>query len=309
MNDQASNLVSDYDAVKKIIVDFYKSLFTAPNDSPHIDCEVGKIASMRITEVEVQSLSKSVTRKEIEDTMLSMKRGKAPAPDGFTPEFYVDSWSCVKGTVIDAVETFFATTHMPRFLNRKNISDGILLVQELVCGYHKKTGRPRCALKVDIMKAYDTMCWSFLWSVMKALNYPIRFIELVKACVTTAWFSVSVNDSLQDHFKSSRGVEDEMANRLSCIIGIPIAALPVRYLGIPLTTKHLQGHDCRVLVDKIREMINVFLPMQVIKDMEKLIKAYLWKSAAGGRYLPKVSWKQAILRKEEGGLGIKGIYL
>ncbi|GAA0163133.1 hypothetical protein LIER_19079 [Lithospermum erythrorhizon] len=109
-----------------------------------------------------------------------------------------------------------------------------------------------------------------------------------------------------------------MASRLSGIIGIPISTLPVRYLDIPLTTKQLKVHDCRVLIDKIRDIVNgwegkylsfagrlvlvqsvifgiynywyqtVFLPMQIIKDIEKLIKAYLWKGATDGMYLPKL---------------------
>ncbi|GAA0164668.1 hypothetical protein LIER_20252 [Lithospermum erythrorhizon] len=70
-------------------------------------------------------------------------------------------------------------------------------MQELVCGYHKRTDRPRCALKIDVMKAYDTVNWSFLWSVLKSLNYPSKFVEWIKACVTSAWVSVSVNGSLE----------------------------------------------------------------------------------------------------------------
>ncbi|GAA0154229.1 hypothetical protein LIER_12277 [Lithospermum erythrorhizon] len=40
-----------------------------------------------------------------------------------------------------------------------------------------------------------------------------------------------------------------------------------------------------------------------------MLKDFLWKGVDSGRFLLKVSWKQAILRKEEGGLGIKGIYV
>ncbi|GAA0183953.1 hypothetical protein LIER_31277 [Lithospermum erythrorhizon] len=37
------------------------------------------------------------------------------------------------------------------------------------------------------------------------------------------------------------------------------------------------------------------------------MKQYLWKGTIAGKYIPKISWKQATLRKEEGGLGIKDI--
>nr|GEX76218.1 hypothetical protein [Tanacetum cinerariifolium] len=37
------------------------------------------------------------------------------------------------------------------------ISDNILMTQELMHNYHRKSGPPRCAFKVDIQKAYDTV--------------------------------------------------------------------------------------------------------------------------------------------------------
>ncbi|KAG9159441.1 hypothetical protein Leryth_010995 [Lithospermum erythrorhizon] len=51
-------------------------------------------------------------------------------------------------------------------------------------------------------------------------------------------------------------VEDGVASRLSSILGIPTAALPVRYLGIPLTTKQINAVDYRILVEKIKQKIN-----------------------------------------------------
>ncbi|GAA0154883.1 hypothetical protein LIER_12734 [Lithospermum erythrorhizon] len=99
--------------------------------------------------------------------------------------------------------------HQMAYVPGRDIYDGILLMQELVCGYHKRVGKPRCAMKIDIMKAYDTVCWSFLWKVMEEIGYPAVFIGWVKECVNTAWFSVSVNGSLQGFFKSSRSLRQE----------------------------------------------------------------------------------------------------
>ncbi|GJV59991.1 hypothetical protein Tco_1466091 [Tanacetum coccineum] len=48
------------------------------------------------------------------------------------------------------------------FVPGRWISDNILITQELVYNYHHNRGPPRCAFKVDIQKAYDTIDWHLL---------------------------------------------------------------------------------------------------------------------------------------------------
>ncbi|KAK4384071.1 hypothetical protein Sango_3094300 [Sesamum angolense] len=53
------------------------------------------------------------------------------------------------------------------FVPGRSIGDNILLAQELFAGY-KRQGLPmRCALKVDLRKAYDTVEWDFLSAVLQ----------------------------------------------------------------------------------------------------------------------------------------------
>ncbi|GAA0172948.1 hypothetical protein LIER_26668 [Lithospermum erythrorhizon] len=46
------------------------------------------------------------------------------------------------------------------------------------------------------------------------------------------------------------GVSENVELMLSNVLGIPCSSLPVRHLGIPLTTKQLKARDCKVLVEK-----------------------------------------------------------
>jgi hypothetical protein len=39
------------------------------------------------------------------------------------------------------------------FIPGRSIAENILLAQEIVSDYHKNNGKPRCALKIDLMKA------------------------------------------------------------------------------------------------------------------------------------------------------------
>lgn len=92
------------------------------------------------------------------------------------------------------------------FVRGRTISDNILLAQELFRNYHRASGSPRCALKIDLRKAFDTVRWEFLFDIMSKYQFPPPFIAWVKACITTAMFSVKINGSLAGYFASSRGL-------------------------------------------------------------------------------------------------------
>lgn len=40
--------------------------------------------------------------------------------------------------------------------------DNILLAQEVVKDYDTLNGKPRCALKLDVMKPFDSVRWDFV---------------------------------------------------------------------------------------------------------------------------------------------------
>ncbi|GJR91899.1 RNA-directed DNA polymerase, eukaryota, reverse transcriptase zinc-binding domain protein [Tanacetum coccineum] len=57
------------------------------------------------------------------------------------------------------------------FIPMRHIPDTILLAQELMRGYDRKNGPKRCAMQIDIQKAYDTVNWMFLEDIlMKYFN-------------------------------------------------------------------------------------------------------------------------------------------
>ncbi|CAH9100586.1 unnamed protein product [Cuscuta epithymum] len=92
------------------------------------------------------------------------------------------------------------------FVDGRLMFDNIFLAQELVRGYNRKRISPRCMIKVDLRKAYDTISWDFLANVLRGLGYPGIFVRWIMECVTTASFSVSLNGSLYGFFKGKRGI-------------------------------------------------------------------------------------------------------
>jgi hypothetical protein len=65
----------------------------------------------------------------------------------------------------------------------RSISENILLAQELLRDYHKKGGKAQCTLKVDLMKAYDSINWDFVLHCLACFGIPAEFINWVRVCI------------------------------------------------------------------------------------------------------------------------------
>ncbi|KAL2251988.1 UNVERIFIED_CONTAM: Retrovirus-related Pol polyprotein from type-1 retrotransposable element R2 [Sesamum indicum] len=92
------------------------------------------------------------------------------------------------------------------FIPGRSIGDNIMLAQELFTGYNQIRLPPRCALKVDIRKAYDTVEWDFLVAVLQFFNFPTILIRWIEECITTASFSIGLNGKPHGFFNGARGL-------------------------------------------------------------------------------------------------------
>ncbi|KAF7141840.1 hypothetical protein RHSIM_Rhsim06G0099000 [Rhododendron simsii] len=93
-----------------------------------------------------------------------------------------------------------------RFVKGRRIADNIFLTQELMRGYHKSSSSPRCAMKVDIRKAYDNVRWEFLWDVLSSMNFHPTMIKRLQACVTTANYTLSLNGEATGYIMGQKGL-------------------------------------------------------------------------------------------------------
>ncbi|XP_039022529.1 uncharacterized protein LOC120155005 [Hibiscus syriacus] len=187
------------------------------------------------------------------------------------------------------------TLNQTAFVKGRNIIDNTLLAQDLVKGYGRNSISPRCAIKIDLQKAFDSLDWDFLSSILNAIGLPPIFISWIQACYYGARYSISFNGSLIGYFKGKRGLRqgDPLSlilfvlamNILSKLLnlaaikslfgyhpksgisprnleviktstGFKIGLLPVRYLGVPLVPRKLTIKDFYPLIDKIKSRIH-----------------------------------------------------
>lgn len=313
------------------------------------------------------------------------------------------------------------------FVQGRLLLENVLLPTELVKDYHKPLVSSRSAIKLDISKAFDTVQWSFIEAVLRAMRIPDLFVTWIMKCISTAAFSVSVNGELEGFFSSSRGIRQGcslspylyviVSNVLSKLLnkavidrsigyhplcrgiglshlsfaddivvftdgspgslkgtldvfqdfsqmsglcinvakstifaagrgkhvlenaaiecGLTVSALPIKYLGLPLTTKTMTRNDYEPLVAKIRarflswtskalafagrlQLINSViasitnfwcsafsLPQGCIDEIESMCSAFLWSGSPNITSKSKVAWEEVCKTKQEEGLGVQ----
>nr|GEU79955.1 hypothetical protein [Tanacetum cinerariifolium] len=92
------------------------------------------------------------------------------------------------------------------FIHGRHIQDNILITQELLKGYNRSNGAKRCAMKIDIHKAYDTINWEFLKEVLLMVGFHETMVHWIMTCITSASFSICINGEIKGFFEGGRGL-------------------------------------------------------------------------------------------------------
>lgn len=80
----------------------------------------------------------------------------------------------LKGTLPQSI-----SYNQSAFVKDRLLVENLLLATEIVKDYHKEDVSPRCAMKIDIAKAFDSVHWPFLLNTLKAMNLPEEFIHWI----------------------------------------------------------------------------------------------------------------------------------
>ncbi|KAJ9535294.1 hypothetical protein OSB04_un001606 [Centaurea solstitialis] len=342
-------------------------------------------------------------------------------------------YKCISKILVNRIKdslSFLVDPNQSAFIPNRQICDNVLLAQELMRGYHRQRGVRRCAFKVDIQKAYDTVNWEFLECILKNFGFHPCMVAWIMKCVSSASFTIRVNGDHFGFFPGKRGirqgdplspylftlvmeiltlivkrevrsceefkfhprcekiglthlcfaddllmfcygnVESVMVlknallkfgefsglkpsmgkstaflgnvvglNRVEILKVLPfkLGSLPVRYLGVPLISTRLYHKDCLGLIEKVKkrvldwknkwlsfagrlQLINsvlssisvywaslFLLPVSVVKEIERLLRSFLWSSGEAIKGKAKVKWGNVCLPREKGGLGVRSL--
>ncbi|GJT35154.1 RNA-directed DNA polymerase, eukaryota, reverse transcriptase zinc-binding domain protein [Tanacetum coccineum] len=214
------------------------------------------------------------------------------------------------------VQEFFKSNKLleeSAFVPGRLIQDNLLITQGLLKGYNRKSRLKRCALKIDIAKAYDTVNWGFLKQILTHFGFHKKIIGWIMTCVTSAAFLIAVNGERYGYFKSGRGLRQELKLTQLCFAGDLLMLCNGDHISVKVLKDGLM--EFNKISGLIPNMQKSTIFFGSVKENEKQRILEVMPFAVGTlpmKYLgdfkrgaAKVSWKDICTPKSQGGLGIK----
>ncbi|CAL5415768.1 unnamed protein product [Camellia sinensis] len=170
------------------------------------------------------------------------------------------------------------------FLGGRSILDGVFIANEIVDGW-KKARKKGMLIKLDFEKAYDSINWEFLFSMLANFGFGSKWTSWMRACVSTARLSVLVNGSPTEEFSPQKGLRqgDSLSPFLFIIVaeGLNILMHRAHELGIIKGVKvgakevmisHLQFADdsmlfCEADLEQIVHIKRVLRCFEILSGM------------------------------------------
>ncbi|KAL2251999.1 UNVERIFIED_CONTAM: hypothetical protein Sindi_2322200 [Sesamum indicum] len=213
INDEHGTTHTDPGEVVHEFVSYYQNLLGGNRRRAFVDINY------------LRHLLSKFSPEEVKIAVFDIAEDKAPGPDGFSSGFYKAAWPVVGTEITKAILDFFTTGKLLKqvnstllalillclpsqaaFIPGRSIGDNIMLAEELFTGYNQARLPPRCTLKVDIRKAYDTVEWDFLEATLQLFGFPSTFTRWIEECIKTTSFSICLNENPHGFFAGARGL-------------------------------------------------------------------------------------------------------
>ncbi|KAL2248049.1 UNVERIFIED_CONTAM: hypothetical protein Sindi_2657200 [Sesamum indicum] len=204
INDDNGTIHTEPEEIINEFVCYYQNLLGG--NRRQITLDIGFLrpwARHILSNEEVGHLILAFTPDDVKQAVFDIADDKAPGPDGYSSGFFKAAWPVVGQEVTKAVLEFFSTGKLLKQVNSTLLA---LIPKELLTGYNQVRLPPRCTLKVDIRKAYDTVEWDFLLAVLQLFGFPQTFTRWIEECVTMAAFSIGLNGNPHGFFAGARGL-------------------------------------------------------------------------------------------------------
>nr|GEZ60989.1 RNA-directed DNA polymerase, eukaryota, reverse transcriptase zinc-binding domain protein [Tanacetum cinerariifolium] len=178
------------------------------------------------------------SREEIKRAVWDCGGDRAPGPNGFT----LLSLRC-NPPFIALIPKVSIRSEQSAFIKGRNILDNPLILNEVMEWYRLRKRR-LIIFKVDFKKAYDSLIWEFLDSVMAELRFGFKWRRWIEGCFLNARASI-----LKSKLLGVR-VDHEESSELASILGCGVSMFPFTYLGVLVGSNMSRLANWKDVVDK-----------------------------------------------------------
>ncbi|XP_019253917.1 PREDICTED: uncharacterized protein LOC109232612 [Nicotiana attenuata] len=192
--------LTDPDAIKREIVEFYKGLMGSVATSLPAINRVYMKNGPTLSHQQRVDLCAEVTNQEIVESLKEIGDDKAPG-NGFNAVFFKKAWDIINTQITDAVKEFFSTEKIYKAINcttvtlvpkvtkpaivKEKIADNVILAQSWL----NLTLEPR-----------------YLLDVIEELGFPDRFIMWIMECIKTVNYTILVNRETTKPSNAAKGL-------------------------------------------------------------------------------------------------------
>ncbi|GKV28721.1 hypothetical protein SLEP1_g37737 [Rubroshorea leprosula] len=228
------------------------------------------------------------SEEEIRETVWNCNGSKSPGPDGFNFNFIKRLWPTLKQDIVAFAKEFWANGKLVK-------GNGIVIANEVIHEANRRK-RPTLIFKADFEKAYDSVNWNFLDSMMNKFGFCLKWRSWIKECLLTSSVSVLVNGSPTEEFRMKKGLRqgDPLAPFLFLLVAEALNGLILKAkeqnlykgskVGIEgLEITHLQFADdsiffCEASAQNIKAIKGVLRTFELVSGL----KVNFFKSALYG---------------------------
>ncbi|KAL6135028.1 hypothetical protein ACLB2K_067256 [Fragaria x ananassa] len=194
------------------------------------------------------------------------------------------------------------------FVPGRQISDCIMSTSECFNLLDNNCYGGNVAIKVDIItKAFDTLSWDFLLSVLQAFGFHQVFIGWIQALLHSAKLSLLVNSSSAGYFSCGRGVRqgDPLSPLIFCLAE-EVLSRGIDNLVITGQVHTISSPRAVPIPSHVLFADDVYQwPISLLRRLEVWCRNFLWSGSIDARGVPLVAWKQCCSPLDEGGVGLK----
>ncbi|XP_074315124.1 uncharacterized protein LOC141651304 [Silene latifolia] len=327
---------SDLGAIENAFLEYYQDLLDTSKHVHQLHIPTVRTGNV-ITPAHVNILLKPVTLEEVKACIFAIPPSKSPGPDGYSSQFFKDSWNIVREDIYNAVNNFF---NMGKLLKQANATNITLIPKILI---------------LLVLWILD-----LLHVLIRSINALLNFC--VQDWVNSTSYSLSLNGNSFGFFKGSRRLrQGDPLSPLLFTICMEYLSRILRVVGQqqnfkfhpmcgPLQLNHLLFADDLLLFSKGDEISimwllrafstfsvasgmclnrdkseiyfngmasgatnglhsywsSIFLiPNGILNKIDAISRNYLWGGNESYLKAPNINWNTCCTPKEEGGLGIK----